>query len=259
MGDKIIILKETKDGIVKDTIYQTEDTISIDISGSQTIVMPSDPIDVNTPGKDVFDYALGTVTILGAIIAGFYTLKSIRKLYKKDEDKQAQIDKLSSIAEKMEAQNKILEEGNLLISKQVDVLRNLTVGSNDNEASQELLRIEQQKLELEHRPRLYSNMFSYSFNTGKFKVENGGKPLTIDKIECDNDNIIIENQASLTGKYLEEHGFVNIMTRTRNDRVMKDQSYIIKIFVENDINNKYRIDMHSQKMDSLRNAAKIEE
>lgn len=257
MSEKIIILKQTKKGYEADTVYSASDSLNIHFSGKQYLELKDTPIDVNTPGKDWFDYALGTITILGAIIAAFYTWKSIRKLYQKDEDKQAQIDKLSSIAEKMEAQNAILEEANLLISKQVDALRNLTIGTNDNETSKELLKIEREKLELEHRPRLYSNMFSTAMSTGKFQIENGGKPLTIERLECSDENIIIEQANKYEGFFLEEHGIFTVHTRTLDGNVMNDKKYTIKIYCKNEIEIKYLIELDSNKMDSLRKSKKL--
>lgn len=117
MGDKIIILKESKDGIVKDTIYETQDTISIDVSGVQSIELPSTPIDVNTPGKDGFDYTIEVVTLLGVLIAAVYTLMSIRKLFKKDEDKQAQIDELARQTAQLITSNKLYEKRIRMIHK----------------------------------------------------------------------------------------------------------------------------------------------
>lgn len=107
MSDQIIILKHTKKGIVKDTIFTTSevDTLNIDVSGVQSIIIPTEPIPVKTPGKDWFDYTLGVVTILGALIAAYYTLRSIKKLYEKDEQMQDQIDNLSTIADSLEKAN----------------------------------------------------------------------------------------------------------------------------------------------------------
>lgn len=257
MSEKIIILKQTKKGNEADTIYSASDSLNIHFSGEQHLELKDAPIDVNTPGKDWFDYTLGIVTIIGVAITIYYTIKSIRKLYQKDEDKQAQIDKLSSIAEKMEAQNTILEEANLLISKQVDALRNLTIGTNDSETSKELLKIEREKLELEHRPRLYSNLFGTAMNTGKFQIENGGKPLTIEKLECSDRNIIIEQAHKYNGLFIEENGMFTIHTRTLDGSVMNDKKYTIKIYCKNEIEIKYLIELDSNKMDSLRKSKKL--
>lgn len=200
---------------------------------------------------DITQAIAAAIAIPGAFAAFIF-------LFLKDKDKQLQINKLSSIAEKMEAQNAILEEANLLISKQVDALRNLTIGTNDNETSKELLKIEREKLELEHRPRLYSNQFSTAMNTGKFQIENGGKPLTIEKLECDNKNIIIEQIENYKGFFLEEKGMFTVKTRTLDGSAMNDKHYSINIYCSNEIGIRYQIDLQSDRMDSLRKSIKIE-
>jgi hypothetical protein len=106
MSDKIIILKHTKTGFIQDTIVSPNDTLRIDVSSTQTIEIPSKPIPVETPGKDWFDYSLGGITILGAVIAAIYTLKSIKKLFEKDELRELQISKLTNIVESLDESNK---------------------------------------------------------------------------------------------------------------------------------------------------------
>lgn len=255
-----IVLIPSKTNMGYDTLFlsTSNDTLLVNIDGEYNLEIPDKKIIVETPGKDWFDYTLGTITILGAIIASFYTWKSIRKLYQKDEDKQTQINKLSSIAEKMEAQNAILEEANLLISKQVDALRNLTIGSNDNETSKELLKIEREKLELEFRPKLFSNMFTSAESSGGHHIENGGKQITILSLESDNNNIQLINRDELIGKTIPERGIFRINTRTLDRTVMNDKDYNVIIQCENDLGLKYQIVMNSQRMDSLRTSTKFE-
>jgi hypothetical protein len=255
----VLIPSKTNKGYDTLILSTSKDRLEVNIDGKYKLEIPNKKINVETPGKDWFDYTLGTITILGAIIAAYYTWKSIRKLYEKDEDKQAQIDKLSSIAEKMGRQNAILEEANLLISKQVDVLRNLTIGSNDSESSKELLKIEREKLELEHRPRLFSNMFMSAESSGGYKIENGGKQFTILSVEPDQNNIQLINNLDLIGKTIPEQGFFNIQTRTKDGSVMHDKNFNVIIVCENDLGMKYQIVMNSQKMDSLRTSTKIED
>lgn len=159
----------------------------------------------------------------------------------------------------MEAQNAILEEENFLISKQFGALCNLTIGLNDSETSKELLKIEKEKLELEHRPRLYSNMFSTAMNTGKFQIENGGKPLTIEKLECDNSNIMIYRNEKFKNFFLEENGIFIIETRTLDNSVMNDKQYLIKMYCKNEIGIRYLVELNSIKMDFLRKSVRLDE
>lgn len=96
MSDQVIILQKSKDGLTKEIINHSPDSITIDVSGVHTLQLPKTPLKVNTEGKDLFDYTLGIVTIFGAIIAAVYTWKSIKKLFKRDEQKDEQIRELAA-------------------------------------------------------------------------------------------------------------------------------------------------------------------
>lgn len=87
-----IVLIPSKTNMGYDTLFlsTSNDPLLVNIDGEYNLEIPDKKIIVETPGKDWFDYTLGTITIIGAIIASFYTWKSIRKLYQKDEDKQTQ-------------------------------------------------------------------------------------------------------------------------------------------------------------------------
>lgn len=141
----------------------------------------------------------------------------------------------------------------------MDALRNLTIGSNDNETSKELLKIEREKLELEFRPKLFSNMFTSSESSGGHHIENGGKQITILSLESDNNNIQLINRSELIEKTIPEKGFFIIQTRTLDRSVMNDKNYNVTIKCENDLKLKYQIVMNSQRMDSLRTSTKFED
>ena len=161
--DKIIILKNTKGGIIADTVQVTNpsDTLSIglgiDVTGNAVLEIPDKTYQVETPGKDGFDYFLGITTIIGVIITVGFTLLSIKKLFKKDEHKEAQINKLTGIAEEIKSQNEILKEGNDLMEQQVSAIRNLVLNQGSSESSEaqiQVLELERRKHKLSIRPQI---------------------------------------------------------------------------------------------------------
>jgi hypothetical protein len=112
--EKIIILKNTKKGIVADTveISDASDTLSIgiDVTGNTVLEVLDRTYKVETPGKDGFDYFLGVTTIIGVIITVGFTFLSIKKLFEKDEHKEAQIQELSNQTSQLIKQNELFEK-----------------------------------------------------------------------------------------------------------------------------------------------------
>lgn len=199
------------------------------------------------------------IQAIAAVIAVPGAIAAFVLLFLKDKDKENQIQKLSFLAEKIESQNEILKESNAIMSRQVEALGALSIPDKQSEASLRLVQIEEEKRELEFRPRLYSNMFVSAESSGGYNIENGGKPITLLWVEPDNKNIQLINRDELIGKTIPERGIFRINTRTLDRTVMNDKDYNVIIQCENDLGLKYQIVMNSQRMDSLRTSTKLED
>lgn len=199
------------------------------------------------------------IQAIAALIAVPGAIAAFVVLFLRDKDKEKQIQKLSLLAEKIESQNEILKESNSIMSRQVEALGALSIPDKQSEASIRLLQIEEEKRELEFRPKLYSNMYTSVESSGGYHIENGGKQITILSLESDNENIQLINRNELIGKTISEKGFFIINTRTLDRSVMNDKNYNVIIVCENDLGTKYQIVMNSQKMDSLRTSTKLED
>jgi hypothetical protein len=254
----VLIPSKTNKGYDTLILSTSSNTVLVNVDGNCNLEIPDKKFNVETTGKDWFDYTIGSITTLGAIIAAFYTWKSIRKLYQKDEDKQEQINKLTAIAGKMEAQNQILEEANRLTTRQIEALQNMTLKSENNEGTNELARIERERMELEYRPRLYSNMASGVGNEFKFVIENGGKDVTITNLVSQDANIQVINTINAMGTFLPEGGVFNIGVRSMNGAPIAMLNYNIDIHCINSLGIHYLIHMNSRNFNSLRNAVKID-
>lgn len=98
MADKILVLKNTKQGLVVDTVYNSNDTLLLKINNETTITLPDKPIEVKVPdkgGAEVFGLYAG---IIGGIIAAIVALITLWKLVKKDKERASEINSLSTIA-----------------------------------------------------------------------------------------------------------------------------------------------------------------
>jgi hypothetical protein len=99
MQDKIIILKNTKNGIVKDTIMSIQDTIHLNLKNLIKLQQPDDNLIIHTISEP-----LSNIEIVGiwagailAVITIIYTLISTKKLLSNDEQLQSQIDELTNL------------------------------------------------------------------------------------------------------------------------------------------------------------------
>jgi hypothetical protein len=99
MQDKIIILKNTKNGIVKDTIMSIQDTIQLNLRNLVKLQQPDDKLIVHTISEPMsFVEVLGLwVGIILAIITIVYTFIAIRKLLTNDKQLQSQINELVNL------------------------------------------------------------------------------------------------------------------------------------------------------------------
>lgn len=101
MQDKIIILKNTKNGIVKDTIYSVQDTIRLSLDNLVKLQQPDEALTVHTiqePLSGIEYWGLWIAAILGVVTIG-YTLIQFKKLIKNDNELQSQIDELVRLNE----------------------------------------------------------------------------------------------------------------------------------------------------------------
>lgn len=102
MQDKIIILKNTKNGIVRDTIMSVQDTLNLNLK--QEFILPENATikTIAEPLTGIEYWGLWIAAIAGiiGILAG---IKALKNLFKKDADLQSQINeliKLNSLFEK---------------------------------------------------------------------------------------------------------------------------------------------------------------
>ncbi len=120
-----------------------------------------------------------TVNIIFQIIGAIGSLATFGAfvfLFRRDKDKQTQIDKLAGITTILESQNEMMKMQNDLIAQQVDIFRNTGIlKGNDEGALTQLREIEEKKLRLSVKPNLWSNGAGYSGYDCELKIDLNNK------------------------------------------------------------------------------------
>lgn len=124
------------------------------------------------------------IVAIAALIGTFFAIKGYYRLISDDKNQQEQINKLTSIAGNLEAQNEILKKSNDLLSEQIDVLRNSAVlVKQDNEGAKKLAEIQEKKLKLSVRPYFKSHGMGWSPQDVHFKIDNFGERASITSVQ----------------------------------------------------------------------------
>lgn len=153
------------------------------------------------------------IAIPGAIVGFIF-------LFRKDKEKENQIKKLSDIAIKLEAQNIIMQEGNILMSNQGEVLRNVLISQTETkEGAKKLADIEEQKFLLSIRPRLFSNGGLLNNDKINFLIENFGEVAFIKSVKdvSGNNKLIMKSIFSTTLEVGKNNSFT-ISTNTASGK-----------------------------------------
>jgi|GEM_PF-1728209 len=234
MQDKIIILKSTENGIVRDTIKSIQDTLHLDLkqeilfSDNATVKTITEPL----TGIEYWGLWIAAVGGLIGILAG---IKAVRDLFKKSEEQQLQLNRLTGIIGAIEAQNNIITDGNSVMRDYFGELQNLISSGT----STGLAEIEQKRFRLSVKPRLYINNSGYAGYSGEIHIilNNRGELAYYDGYEF------------IEGDNVEFSGWSNPVEIQRNSRIKlqgktlsvhpKDLNFKIKIFYHDQEDFKY--------------------
>lgn len=176
--------------------------------------------------------AIGSLATFGAFIF----------LFRRDKDKQSQIDKLTGIATILEAQNDTMKMQNDLIAQQVDIFRNTSIlKGNDEQALTHLRQIEEKKLKLSVRPNLWLNGAGYNGYDGELKIDlnNKGEDAKLLEFKLTSDDIELH---SLSLPYELEKGQRRyIFGRPKIDKHIQYCEYEIEVIYQDKLENNYSI------------------
>lgn len=167
--DKIVVLKNTKQGMVADTVYNQNDTLFIGFSNKTTIEVPANRLEVNTypPQRDGLEEFALIAAVLGGIAALVGAFIAFYQLFKKDNEKQLQIAELKNQTQQLIEQNRLFEK----------------------------------RIRMQVRPIIWSNGSGIRPFESKFTVDinNRGELAFLDRIEfLEGDNVFIRDWNSST-------------------------------------------------------------
>jgi hypothetical protein len=186
--------------------------------------------------KEVINYIFQSIEAIGALA----TFGAFIFLFRRDKDKQSQIDRLTGILTILEAQNDTMKKHNNLIEQQVSIFRNTSIlQGKDNGALIALREIEEKKLKLSVKPNLWLNGAGYSGSTGELSIglNNKGEVAMLQKFELKSDDIELHNHH--LPYELEKGERRYIYGRTKNNKHIMDSQYEIDVEYIDKIGNKY--------------------
>lgn len=107
----IVVLRDTPKGVVIDTVYSQQDTLFVDFKTTTSVELPDEPFVVRNipPGKDNLDLFSAYAIIIGGLAGLFGAIAAFWQLFKKDKDKQNQLDELKSQTDELIKQNGLFE------------------------------------------------------------------------------------------------------------------------------------------------------
>lgn len=180
-----------------------------------------------------FIQALGALGTLGAFLF----------LFKKDTDKQKQIDKLALLADKMDAQNEILKESNSLFALQIDIFKGtLNNQPANNDANNQLAEIEEKRLKLSVKPIIKTQgSRSYGYEgTFHIHIVNIGKRAKLIETPIITGNLMVQPQNAHLPYDLEANSDRWLFFQTTNGAQLHNMEYEINIIFLDDIGTKYK-------------------
>lgn len=173
-------------------------------------------------------------------VGSFATFGAFIFLFRRDEDKQAQIDKLTGIAKILESQNETMKEQNDLMGQQVDIFRNTSVLKNaDGNAMEQLREIEEKKLKLSVKPNLWLNGVGYKGDNGELQIDlnNKGEDAKLLEFKLNSDDIILHNKSLPFD--LDKGQRRYIFGKQKGEKHIKYCEYEIDVIYQDKLENTY--------------------
>ncbi|MFC4210970.1 hypothetical protein ACFOWA_07245 [Pedobacter lithocola] len=171
--------------------------------------------------------ALGALATIGAFIA----------VFRRDKDKQAQIEKLANIATILKAQNESIKKQNELVQQEIDIFKeSVNLKAGDQQA---IIAIEEKKLKLSVQPNLWLNGAGYKGYDGELSIDlnNKGEDAKLLEFNLTSDDIVLHS-LSLPWD-LDKGERRNIYGRRVGEKHIKDAQYEIDVVYEDRLHNKY--------------------
>lgn len=182
-----------------------------------------------------------------AAIGSLATAGAFFMLFKKDKDKQNQIEKLTKIAAVLENQAESLNLQNDLLAQQIDIFRNTSILTKQNdEEVQKLRALEERKLNLSVKPNLWLNGGSQDGFNGKLKLflNNKGETAIIESYELESNDIKLENNH--LPFEIEKGGERFIYATSLGNKHIKDAQYKLILTYKDRLENEFKAEINGK-------------
>jgi len=175
-----------------------------------------------------------------AAIGSLATFGAFFMLFKRDKDKQNQIKELTKIAAVLENQSESLNQQNDLITQQVDIFRNTSILTHQNDqALNDLKEIEIKKLNLSVKPNLWVNGASQDGFRGELKIDlnNKGETAYLKKFNLISEDIELHDEH--LPWTLEKGDRRYIFAKSKGNKHVSGAVYSLEIEYDDKLENRF--------------------
>ncbi len=128
--DKVLVLKNTKQGLTVDTVYNAQDTIVVQFKNETSISIPDNTIKIELPEKSDLDIFSSWAIIIGGLAGLVGAFIAFYQLFKRDKNKEKQIGELIKQTTEFSKQTGELIKQNKLNEKRLRMIVKPRVWSN---------------------------------------------------------------------------------------------------------------------------------
>lgn len=215
--DKVLVLKNTKQGLSVDTVYNAHDTIIVQLKNETSVTIPDNTIKVELPPKSNLDIISSWAVIIGGLAGIIGAFIAFYQLFKSVKNKEDQIQELKN-------QTTQLADQTAEFAKQTQELIKQTNWS-------------EKRLRMAVKPYLWSNIGGMVNGVLQMSIDNRGNICFYDGyeiIEGDNINFNKFNR-SITIKKDESM----MLSANYTEKPLKEIFFKLKIFYHDQEDFKY--------------------
>lgn len=193
---------------------------------------------MNQPTPDTVQFWVEIAKAIGALA----TFGAFVVLFRKDKDKQKQIEELTKIAEQLEGQNSLIKKSNELLSQQLDVLSKEQSGElQSSEAQEKLIELEAKKIRLSAMPRIvtWGGQSRPQRHELQIRILNKGEFAEIKKYEVVSGDLVIGTNSLPIA--LDKGDSIYFMTKATHGVNTNIAKYEIDIYYTDGLDYEYKI------------------
>lgn len=179
--DKVLTLKNTKEGLTLDTVYNSQDTIIMQFKTETSVSIPDNTIKVELPKKSDLDIFSSWAAIIGGLAAIVGALIAFYQLFKRDNNKEKQIDELVNQTAEFSKQTEELIKQTKINEKRLRMLAKPYLWSNGGGSVVDKDRVTTISMNLNNRGELCFYDDYEIIEGDNIKFQRWNRPIEIEK------------------------------------------------------------------------------